>query len=305
MGLEGQTAIVTGGALGLGRAFAEGLAAGGASVAICDVLPEVTEVASDLSAQTGAAVEGIVADVTKLEDVRHVVDMTVEQFGRVDILVNNAGVMRFSAPTDPLEKSLDDFTYMVDANLKGTFLCGRAVAPLMVEQRGGNIVNVATDHLHTCGWPEPVTHDDAPTCPRGDRPRPGSYGLADIYDATKWALNGFTQAWAEQLRPHGVRVNNLCMGAVDTPMLRGLFGISMEDEPPEDVYPQCLALDDVSRILIELLEEGPEGRSSDNVGIWVGHPVVLRPASAVLNVPAGSAETQSLAWMDLLPSSEK
>lgn len=285
MKFEGKHAIVTGGALGLGRRFARDLAAAGASVLISDIRPEVDRVAAEISEETGASVDSTVGDVTSLRDVIEMVQAVADRPGHVDILVNNAGVVGHTDPVnDSLEKAADDFDSMVGANLKGPFLVGRAVIPLMVAQGGGDIVNISTDHIHTCGWPDAVSHDDAPDCGRIDAPRPGSGGVLDVYDASKWGLNGFTQAWAAVLRGSGVRVNSLCMGACDTPMLRALFGFDPHSEPPQDEYVRCLELADVSRVMIELLEEGPNGRSGDNVGIWVGHPPALPAPSPVLDV---------------------
>jgi hypothetical protein len=83
-------------------------------------------------------------------------------------------------------------------------------------------------------------------------------------------------------------------------MVRGLLGLDVDSDPPDD-YPECLPIDDISRILIELLEEGPDGRSGDNIGMWVGHPVVLPPPSPILNVLPGTGDgDESLAGMDLL-----
>ena len=140
---------------------------------------------------------------------------------------------RLTDPSDAWDKALEDFDYVVGTNLKGVFLCGRAVAPLMVARGEGHIVNIATDHIYTCGWPEPVDHTEAQACPwRHERRRPGWVGL-DVYDASKWALNGLTQAWAKSLRQHGIRVNNLCMGATDSHMQRSFLGFDNEEPPAE------------------------------------------------------------------------
>ena len=145
MGLEGSTAIVTGGAVGLGRSIAATLGRAGASVTICDVRPDVDETAADLRSE-GLEVHSVLADVSKPDDVRGV----VEAVGTVDTLINNAGVVRVTEPTDPWEQSLDDYEAVLGTNLKGVFLFGRAVAPGMVANGSGNIVNIATDHIRTC-----------------------------------------------------------------------------------------------------------------------------------------------------------
>ena len=105
--------------------------------------------------------------MSRPDDVRRVVDDVVRRTGTIDVLVNNAGVVRVTDPTDPWEKALDDYDHVVGTNFKGVFLFGRAVIPLMVEQGSGNIVNIATDHVHTCGWPEAVDHADSSRLPVG------------------------------------------------------------------------------------------------------------------------------------------
>ena len=134
--LRGQAAIVTGAAKGLGRGYATALAEAGCDVLVCDRDPAVVEVATDLS-RTGARVRPLVADVSQATDARKIVDGAVEAFGRVDILINNAGVCRRTLATDGLDASLDDYEAVIGTNLRGPFMLGRAVAPLMIAQSGG------------------------------------------------------------------------------------------------------------------------------------------------------------------------
>jgi len=190
--------------------------------------------------------------------------------------VNNAGTWASSLPTDPIEKSLSDYEQLVGTNLRGVFLLGRAVMPHMIERGSGEIVNISTDHVQTCGTPFELGHDDAPGCPWANEPPRTTGGGAemDIYDASKWGINGLTLAWSQALAEHGVRVNALCMGATDTHMLRSFFDF----QPPPEEVARWMKADDIARILIDLLREGPEGRTGENIGIAVGHPVVLPPS---------------------------
>lgn len=236
--LTGQVAIVTGAANGLGRSFAAGLRAEGLEIVACDVDPKVALVDG----------LGVVADVSKPDDVRRVVDGALERHGRIDVLVNNAGIARPTRAGNDWEKGLSDYDAVIGTNLYGAFLFGRAVAPLMIDRGSGHIVNVSTDHVY-------------PIPPK----RVWGHGGMDLYNASKWALNGLTLDWATTLRRRGVRVNGLCMGATDTPMLRGFSG----DVPGEDVA-TWMRPEEVCAILIELLAEGPEGRTGHNVGLWVG-----------------------------------
>jgi NAD(P)-dependent dehydrogenase (short-subunit alcohol dehydrogenase family) len=253
--LDNQVAIVTGAARGLGRAFAERLLAEGTSVVACDVLDAVHE----LDTPT------LTADVSQPDDVRRVVDTAMDDFGRIDILINNAGVCRPSVATDDWAKALDDYESQMNTNTRGTFLFGRAVAPIMVSQGGGNIVNLCTDHVF---------------------PLPGKdvhgHGAMDVYNASKWAINGFTLDWSISLAPHGVRVNALCMGATDSPMLRGWVGDKLTDE----MVATWMRPEQTAEVLVNLLAEGPSGRTGQNLGMWVGRPISMDDA-----VPAGTRLT--------------
>ncbi len=143
----------------------------------------------------------------------------------------------------------------------------------MFARGSGEIVNNSTDHVQTCGAPFPLDHEDAPSCPwaeRGPRPTGGGPGM-DLYDAAKWGINGLTLSWAQALAPSNIRVNALCMGATDTHMLRGFHN----HDPDPAVVASWMRAEDVAGLMIDLLREGPEGRTGENIGIAVGHPIVL------------------------------
>jgi NAD(P)-dependent dehydrogenase (short-subunit alcohol dehydrogenase family) len=225
----------------------------GANVLACDVQPSVVAMAAALSGP-GKAV-GVVADVAQEADVLRVVDTALASFGRLDTLVNNAGRRRRTLVSDAWEKALADWDFIMDTNLRGLLLLSRACVPHLVAAGGGDIVHVSTYYVlpaKSAGTNSPET---------------------DLYNASKWALNGFTEAWARVLAPKRVRVNALCMGATDTPMLRGLW----EGDPPADFAATWMKPAQIAQQLIALLEEGPSGRTGQNVGAWVGEPVVLPP----------------------------
>jgi NAD(P)-dependent dehydrogenase (short-subunit alcohol dehydrogenase family) len=249
--LSGQTAIVTGAARGIGAACARRLAAEGCEVVVTDRLDSV----EDLAAQLGAIAH--VGDVADASHVRAVVDATVEATGRIDVLVNNAGEVWPTGPRDDWERAEADFDRIIGSNTKGAFLFGRAVAPIMAAAGGGNIVNISTDHVVP-----------GPGCDRHH----GHDGL-DLYNASKWALNGLTFDWAKALGGKRIRVNLLCMGATDTDMLRGFLG----REPDPDYLATWMKPEQIAQILVELLEEGPEGRTADSIGLYAGQPCVLPP----------------------------
>ena len=238
--LSGKVAVVSGAARGLGAAWTQALEAAGATVVGFDLRP-------------GA---DAVADASDPDQVRDFVDRVVADHGGIDISVANAGLFRLTSPLDPWTKALDDFEDQIGTNLKGTYLLGRAVAPVMVARGGGHIVNISTDHGH-----------------RAPGVRTGGGAHMDVYDASKWAIRGLTEAWAEGLRPHRIRVNELCMGATDGPMLREFLG---ERATPE-LIATWLRPEDLGRVLIDLLMEGTDGRTGTQIGLWVGHPVELPP----------------------------
>ncbi len=273
--LSGKVALVTGAAVGLGNAYAHALAAEGAQLAVCDIRAnELSRLAGEFMA-AGQPLLSFVADVAEADAVRRVVDSTLDAFGRVDILVNNAGYSPMSNVTEPIEKALLDWDRIVGTNLRGTYLFGRALIPQFIANGGGDIINVITDHAWNCGSPFPVSHEDAPDCRWNiEAPRPtGAGSTLEIYDASKWACLGLTLTWAKALRPHGVRVNGLCMGATDTPLIREYFNF----DPPSDYVLTWMRPGAVAAVLVELLREGPAGRTGDFVGLWAGHPVVLPP----------------------------
>jgi len=249
--LQGRVAIVTGAARGLGRAFAEALTAQGCSVTVTDRDATIVDVARTIGAT------GHIGDVADPDHVRAVVDATVSEHGTIDILVNNTGEFVLSGPRDDWERAVADFDRLFGSNTKGAYLFGRAVAPIMIERGGGDIVNISTDHVKPC-----------PDC----RPHHG-HGAMDLYNASKWALNGLTFDWAITLAKHHIRVNNICMGATDTEMLRGLLGPNAD---PEFVA-TWMQPARVAQVLIDLVAEGPDGRTGNNIGLYAGYECRLPP----------------------------
>ncbi len=194
--LNGQTAIVTGAARGIGAAVAASLADAGANVVLTDVLEEQLEkTAADIGDQASA----VRLDVSDEAGWQKVVDDTLADTGRIDILVNNAGILAFSTieDTDPAL-----FRKLLDINVTGSFLGMRAVIPSMKTAKSGAIVNLSSS---SAVLPHNAT---------------GGYA------ASKFAVRGMTRAAALELGPHGVRVNCVLPGGVNTPMTnpQGLSG---------------------------------------------------------------------------------
>lgn len=194
--LSGRTALVTGGARGLGEGIVRRLAASGARVVITD-LPRRRELGEALAGELGDGVEFRGLDVTSEDDWTSAVDEIVAAHDRLDVLVNNAGV---GGPTPILGARLEDYGRIVAVNQTGTFLGMRTCAPVMVKRGAGSIINVASIE--------------------------GSTGLAGFaaYCGSKHAVIGMTRAVSLELAPHNVRVNAVCPGPVDTPGLAGGIG---------------------------------------------------------------------------------
>ncbi len=191
--LRDRTAIVTGGAMGIGRGIVGRLAEAGADMVVADLdLAAAEGVAAELNlARSGSAI-AVAADVSDPAAVERMVAVAVEAFGAVDILVNNAGIY----PSLPLtELDLESFRHVLDVNLTGLFLCTKAVAAQMIVQGwGGRIVNITSiDAFH-----------------------PSMVGLAS-YDASKHGAWGFTKNVALELAPRGIWVNAIAPGGIRTP----------------------------------------------------------------------------------------
>jgi 3-oxoacyl-[acyl-carrier protein] reductase len=192
--LRDRVAVVTGGSQGIGRAISLAFAQFGASVCIADVSPEAgAGTASEIEAM-GGKVLALPADVTEAAQVAETVDKAVEKFGRIDILVNNAGGA--SGPGFKIGRVVNidepDWDGPIRVNLKSAFLCSRAVGRLMLEQRKGAIINMAS-----------VT---------------GKFPWAGLpaYSAAKAAVISLTRSLAMELAPH-VRVNAIAPGLIETP----------------------------------------------------------------------------------------
>lgn len=191
MSLKDKVAIVTGGARGIGREIALLLANNGADIALFDVNEELLkQTAAEIEA-LGRKAEGFVVDVTKSETVNEAVGKVLDKHGRVDILINNAGITK-----DGLLVRMDDSQWdaVVNINLKGTFLCTRAVAKPMMKQRAGRIVNIAS----IVGVI-------------------GNAGQAN-YSASKAGVIGLTKTTAKELAARGVTCNAIAPGFIQTDM---------------------------------------------------------------------------------------
>ena len=189
-----KVAIVTGAGQGMGKAVAERLAQGGSKIVVFDINSDQAEAAISSLNEYSSESMVVTGDVTKKDDVEKAVKDTVDRFGQVDILINNAGVLRPTAVIDIDEKEWD---WVVAVNLKGTFLFSQAVLKIMRKNNWGRIVNfssTAGKNISTVG---------------------GAH-----YTSAKAAILGFPRHLAKEEAGHGITVNSVCPGLIDTEMVR-------------------------------------------------------------------------------------
>ncbi|CUU54674.1 NAD(P)-dependent dehydrogenase, short-chain alcohol dehydrogenase family [Parafrankia irregularis] len=223
-----RTAIVTGGASGIGLAIARRLAREGASIAIFDIDGEAAAAAAASIEATGGRARGYPVDVTDRAAIDTGVERTRDELGRPTILVNNAGM----TPASPfLDLSFETWSRSISINLDSVFHCCQAVLPAMLEEGWGRIVNISSSSVHS------------------GSPRLGAYVSA------KSGVVGLTKVLALEFGPRGITVNTIPPGFIDTPMLRdaeknGVMNVEQQTArtpvgrigQPEDIAAACAFL---------------------------------------------------------------
>ncbi len=193
-GLEGKVVLVTGGASGIGRASCLAFVAEGAKVVVADIAKESGEETASMLRQTGGEAFFVQSDVSNASDVENLVRKTMEKYGRIDCAHNNAGIAGEMVRTgDYSEQAWDS---IIKTNLKSVWLCMKFEIEQMLKQQSGVIVNTAS----TAGL-------------RGSR-------FAAAYAASSHAVVGLTKSAALEYITQGIRINAVCPGIVDTPMIQ-------------------------------------------------------------------------------------
>ena len=196
--LDNRVIIVTGGAQGIGKAYCEGLAGEGAKIVVADIDTAAADALVRSLTDAGHDAMSVATDVSDIQQADNMAKATIDRYGRIDGLINNAAVFqRPSMSRVPFDQvSVEEWDRLMAVNLRGTFLCARAVAPYMKEQGEGSIINISSGTVH--------------------------FGAANVahYVASKAGVIGFTRVLARELGPWNIRCNAIAPGltiSVDDP----------------------------------------------------------------------------------------
>ena len=253
--LAGRVAIVTGAGQGIGRGIALSLAKAGADVVINDIsLSTAEDTVNEVSA-LGRRYLVVQADVSDADQVKRMLERVMEELGDIHILVNNAGI---AIPAHITELSEDNWDRTMTVNLKSMFLCSKAVAPIMMAQRYGKIVNLSSKSGKKGGlW-------------------------LTAYCTSKFGVIGFTQSLAFDLAPYGINVNAICPGTVFTPLwdnvLKDAYAkkLDMDADQVRDYYTSKIPLgrevtmDEIGNVVVFLCSDESSYMTGQAINITGG-----------------------------------
>ena len=255
MGLKDKVAIVTGGAMGLGRAIALALAREGVKIAIADIAEaEATGVVEELKAE-GVEAVAITTDVTQSDQVQAMIAGVIERFGKIDILVNNAGIVGPQGPWVDLPE--EGFDMVMGINFKGVFLFAKYVLPHMIAQKSGKIIMTSS-----CAGKTGEEYNG-------------------VYSVTKAAIWNMTHSLAKEVGKFGINVNSICPAAMDTELMEKVyreraayFGIRPDDLRKRIkggyVVPGDLSVTDAANVAVFLASDKTNMMTGQGVNITGG-----------------------------------
>ncbi|MBH0166318.1 3-hydroxybutyrate dehydrogenase [Fictibacillus sp. 7GRE50] len=254
--VEGKVVFITGAASGIGLQLAKAFAEQGAKVVISDLNDEKAKESAQLLAQDGLEAIGLGCNVTTEEDITKALDETLQQFGRIDVLINNAGLQYVS----PLEEfPTEKFQQLISVMLTAPFIATKHVFPIMKKQRFGRIINMASIN--------------------------GLVGFAgkSAYNSAKHGVIGLTKVAALEGASHGITVNAVCPGYVDTPLVRGQLedlaktrNVELEKVLEEVIYPlvpqkRLLDVQEIADYALFLSSENAKGVTGQAIVIDGGY----------------------------------
>ncbi len=229
--LAGQTAIITGGGSGIGKAISSALVNEGVNVILASRrLSLLQSAAEEFNKTGGGKAVAVKCDLRVKEDIVNLVRTCKENFSSIDVLVNNSGL---GVQKKIVELTDDEWDLVMDTNLKGAFMLTREVLPTMIHQKSGYIMNIASQAAKH-GYPD-----------------------AGVYCASKFGLAGFAEALQQEVREYGIRVHNFNPGLVQVPP-------PGKDDARKDGF---LQVDDIARIAVFLLKQPPEIKFED-IGLF-------------------------------------
>ena len=244
--IKDKVIIITGASSGMGEAAAKHLSALGATVVLGARRAERLEKLAKEINDNGSKALAIAVDVTQRDQVKKLVDATVQQFGRVDVLLNNAGIM----PLSLMERlHVDEWDKMIDVNLKGVLNGIAAVLPYMKEQKSGQIINTSSVAGHKV------------------------FSGSAVYSATKFAVRALTEGLRMELKPYNIRTTIVCPGAVKTELLEHITDVDVRQANEDYVGSVGISPDSFARVVTFAISQ-PE-----DVDI---NEIIFRPTSQEL-----------------------
>lgn len=244
--IEGKVVVITGASSGMGEVAARHLSSLGAIVVLgARRADRIEKLAGELNENGGKAL-AIAVDVTSLNQVKNLVDSTVEKFGRVDVILNNAGIM----PLSPMDRlNVEEWDKMIDVNIKGVLNGIAAVMPHMMEQKSGQIINTSSVAGHKI------------------------FGGSAVYSATKFAVRALTEGLRMEVKPYNIRTTIVCPGAVKTELLEHISEADIQQANQDYVGAVGISPDSFARVVAFAISQ-PE-----DVDI---NEIIFRPTSQEL-----------------------